>query len=610
MKRTKIAAQPRPAPDVAAPTTPRPPAVEPTALPVEIIDISSIEYVVDNHRTFMDEAKLAELAESIRGMGVQQPIKVCRRDDRHVMIFGHRRVKASTLAGLATVPAIIAVGLTDQQIAEAQMIENIHREDIGPIGEAICVDVLVKAGDSYELAASKLGRPVRWAKDRHRLMRLHKDVQDLIQRGRLPVGYGLEISKVGDEKKQVVLAHHAIGVHSFQDKGTKDKRFQGDYLKPLDDIRKDISYYLCKMGSAFWPKDEPYAGMRPCADCPDNTNTEPGLFDNISLTSAKGNCTNKKCYEAKGKAWEKDPVKKARDKERQQKAEAAGKNKPGRKGAAGNQEPERRKFPDSPSEHFAVVLHKYGSGLVDLIRKWGESKTGPLYMSQDLLPPVLAEVAHLWATMSCLSTWGRGVIELQIGRKNALAPGQLMALLSSDNPFEIPLGMVASMVADMRSLDFEPRYMSWDKRVENVPIPPNVVEYIGCLEAFCKRRGIAVKAVRPLLIAENAAEPAPTLAEGVKGVCRVCGCTEDKACKGGCSWVDGPKKTLCSCCLDEATFSEIVLGVKGTSLATIKIIKDHRILKAARDYGLLGDWRRLAVAKRIAELQKAKPAKG
>lgn len=388
---------PAASPQMSADTSPAP-AVEPTVLPVEIIPIDTIRYQVDNHRPVMDGKKLQELIENIRVNGVKQPIKVCRRSVGrtlggeptpvvHVMVFGHRRAKASQLAGLTTIPAMIATDMTDQQIAEEQCIENLHREDVGPIGEAFAVKTLLDGGRPIEVVASMLNKPVAWCHYRMILLRLHKDIQDLVNRLRLPIGHAFEIAKVGDQEEQLELAYQAIGCH---DRGRNAKSLAeaiaDDYLEPLKDVRKTISWKLCKMGSAHWPRDCEYAGKRPCNGCPDNTNTTPALFENINLTSAKGNCTNPACFECKSKTWDRDPVKKARDKEREQqragKAKASGEHpeQRGKRGETYEQQQKRckalkKKFPWEPEQKFAVAMWKYGTDVASALVEHVEMST-------------------------------------------------------------------------------------------------------------------------------------------------------------------------------------------------------------------------------------------
>ncbi len=329
------------------------------------IAIADINYAIANHRRAMDETKLQELADSIASIGVQQPIKVCDRLGKYIMIFGHRRAKASQLAGQDTVPAIVVTGWNDADIAEAQVVENIHREDLDPIEEAYCVKTLNEGGLGLDVVASKMNKSIDWCRERLDLLRLGEKIQTIVATGRLPLKQARLIARVGDKHDQISLATFAVGGHI-------DGR--GDYVQPLKEIRKQISYILCKLGGAGWPKDVDYAKKRPCDGCVDNTNTEPALFEGVKLTSKRGNCTNPGCFETKATAWEKDPIKTARVAKRdadKKKNGTASDAKP--RGSEDYDEREKRvkklkkQFPWTPAQAFALAEWLYGQKVVKLI---------------------------------------------------------------------------------------------------------------------------------------------------------------------------------------------------------------------------------------------------
>ncbi len=466
-----------------------PVAVEPVALPVEIIAISSIDYVVDNHRTSMDPVKLEELAASIRANGVKQPIGVCRRGDRNVIIWGHRRVKASTMAGLATIPAAVATGLTDAQIAEQQVMENIHREDLSPIDEAYCVKTLMDGGHSLENAASMMGKGVVWARQRLDLLRLDATVLDLVQRGRLPLGHAVLISRVGDSEKQVDLAESAVGIYHHSGKQGREEALADDYVEPLKSIRKSISWYMCKMGSAFWPKDIPYAGMRPCAACPDCTSTEPGLFEGIDLTSAKGNCTNKKCFEKKSKAWEKDPEKLRRDKEREAQKAAADKggSSASPKPAAGSSESYELKrkriaalvkaFPQTAGQKLAVAQWTRLQAIADAIGAFIKALPKA---NQRHVEVVLLAALDSGTNLDDLKRESKAEPPLSSGLAQAVAsfsPAMLAAIWNYSKRLNEWMG---------------PRVEDYDGEVHNVPLKKEWLGEIAEMEQTAAAWGVSI----------------------------------------------------------------------------------------------------------------------
>jgi len=469
----------------------------------EIIPLAKIVSVVDNHRQAMDQQKLQELADSIAAIGVQQPIKVCRRDDgRWSMVFGHRRVAASKLAGLETIPAIIVTGWTVQQIAEAQVVENLLREDLTPIEEALCVQTLLDGGIDLETAASKMNKSTVWARQRHDLLRLADAVQSLVATGRLPLGHAKLIARVGDKKDQVELAHDVIGYHPWI--GAKDlqRAVAGDHVAPLKDLRQSISYRLCKLGAARWPKDVKYAGRRPCDGCTDNTNTEPVLFTGITLTSKRGNCTNPKCFAVKAKAWEKDPVKRERDKKRdaakRKKAVAAGDDPDaaaaaGKAGAGTGTGQKARKFPGTPDEHLAVRLYDHA---IDLLGRIMAHEPVAADVDVDDADAVALHLAYTATAHVC--QWP-GVVKLDDPERFALAIDALTEALEAHKSIEAPTGIRGQALAHVRHvlLGSQPRYFFNDyasahpHEVHNVPLSDEFVKFIDCLDAVAARWNVA-----------------------------------------------------------------------------------------------------------------------
>ena len=126
---------------------------------VRIIKIDSIETNPDQPRTRFDQAALEELAASIKNYGVIQPILVTELGDgKYELIAGERRMRASMLAGLSTIPCIVK-SFSESDRAEIALIENLQREDLNPVEEAKAYRALMdKSGMTQEELANKLGR--------------------------------------------------------------------------------------------------------------------------------------------------------------------------------------------------------------------------------------------------------------------------------------------------------------------------------------------------------------------------------------------------------------------------------------------------------------------
>ncbi len=141
-------------------------------------------------RTHMDEASLAELADSIREQGVMQPILVRGVGaDRYEIIAGERRWRAARIAGLAQVPVVIRE-VPDKAALAMALIENIQRENLNPLEEAAGIQrLLTEFQLTHEEAAKVLGRSRSATSNLLRMLSLPKTVQDMVFRGELDMGH-------------------------------------------------------------------------------------------------------------------------------------------------------------------------------------------------------------------------------------------------------------------------------------------------------------------------------------------------------------------------------------------------------------------------------------
>lgn len=160
-------------------------------------------------RTRMDDASLAELADSIRQQGVMQPILVrALGANKYEIIAGERRWRAARIAGLAEVPVIIRE-VPDKSALAMALIENIQREDLNPLEEAAGIQRLLNEFQmTHEQAAQVLGRSRSATTNLLRLLSLSKAVQDLVFEGSLDMGHArallaLEGPRQADVARQV-----------------------------------------------------------------------------------------------------------------------------------------------------------------------------------------------------------------------------------------------------------------------------------------------------------------------------------------------------------------------------------------------------------------------
>lgn len=160
-------------------------------------------------RTNFDDETLRSLAASIREVGVLQPIVVRRSGEVYELIAGERRLRAAKLAGLATVPVILRDSGDADTLREA-LIENIHRDDLGPIELAEAFrELLEELGLKQETLADRLGVSRSHIANTIRLLQLPADVQQLLADGRIQAGHGRALLSLNDAEAQTSLALRA-----------------------------------------------------------------------------------------------------------------------------------------------------------------------------------------------------------------------------------------------------------------------------------------------------------------------------------------------------------------------------------------------------------------
>ena len=158
-------------------------------------------------RKRFDEDSLNELAASIRNYGVIQPILVCPKEGgRYELIAGERRLRASKIAGLSFVPAIVKQ-FTESEMAEIALIENLQREDLNPIEEARAYRSLMdKYGFTQEELADKLGKSRPVIANSLRLLSLNPVVVEMVETGRLSSGHARCLASIKDMGVQATYA--------------------------------------------------------------------------------------------------------------------------------------------------------------------------------------------------------------------------------------------------------------------------------------------------------------------------------------------------------------------------------------------------------------------
>ena len=174
------------------------------------IKISEIRSNPHQPRKYFDEKALEELADSIKEHGVIEPIIVKKSIKGYDLVAGERRTKAARLAGLETIPAIIK-DFTDQQMMEIALIENIQREDLSAIEEAIAYkNYIDETGYTQEDVAKKFGKSRSYITNLLGLLTLPTNVQNEVTNGTISMSHARVLSKIEDDKLVENLANKII----------------------------------------------------------------------------------------------------------------------------------------------------------------------------------------------------------------------------------------------------------------------------------------------------------------------------------------------------------------------------------------------------------------
>jgi len=186
-------------------------------LPVPVAGLTFTELAIDdivpNHaqpRTVFDEEALAELVHSIREIGLLQPIVVRTADKGYELIAGERRLRASKLAGLKSIPALIRETADDKMLRDA-LLENLHRSALTPLEEAAAYQQLLEDfGGTQEELATRLGRSRPQISNTLRLLNLPPAVQRRVAAGVLSAGHARALLALKDAEAMELLAKRIV----------------------------------------------------------------------------------------------------------------------------------------------------------------------------------------------------------------------------------------------------------------------------------------------------------------------------------------------------------------------------------------------------------------
>lgn len=174
------------------------------------LDLDLIEPNSEQPRSKFTEEKLEELAQSIRANGIVQPIVVRERGSRYQIVAGERRWRAAQRAGLQKIPAVIRE-VADEKLLELALIENIQRQELNAIEEAKAYKNLIdRIGLTQEMIAERVGKNRTIVTTFLRLLKLPKDIQNLVEEEKISAGHGRALLMANDADTQRRLATKII----------------------------------------------------------------------------------------------------------------------------------------------------------------------------------------------------------------------------------------------------------------------------------------------------------------------------------------------------------------------------------------------------------------
>lgn len=225
-----------------------------------LVSINKIKSDEKQPRKLFDSEKIAELSESIKAHGVIQPLILRKyNDDQYIIVAGERRWRAAKMAGIKELPAII-MELSDRDILEISLIENIQREDLNPIEEALAYKKLLNDFKiTQEELSKRIGKSRVAIANTIRLTNLDERVQQYIIESIISEGHGRVLLAISDKEKQYEIAQRVIDeklsvrelekiVKKLNDDSQKERleeNLEGERLNPYyKEIKNQLQNYF------------------------------------------------------------------------------------------------------------------------------------------------------------------------------------------------------------------------------------------------------------------------------------------------------------------------------------------------------------------------------
>jgi ParB/RepB/Spo0J family partition protein len=264
------------------------------------IALAAIAPSATNPRKRFDQAALDELAESIKRHDVIQPILLRPNGNpgHYELVAGERRYRAALAAGLADIPATVRE-LSDADVLEIQVIENLQRKDLAPLEEAQGYERLLKCAHpdgrrwTVEEIAGKVGKSKGYVYAKMKLLALCPEARKALEDGKLSESTALLIARVPVHDLQRTATKEITEVPSWRGTSMSHREaadhLQHKYMLRLEQAPFDVKVVYFKQGSAK-------AIATACGECPKRTGNQPELFADVKSADV---CTDPTCFQAK-----------------------------------------------------------------------------------------------------------------------------------------------------------------------------------------------------------------------------------------------------------------------------------------------------------------------
>lgn len=281
-------------------------------LPVMLIQTSPM-----NPRKTFDEAKIEELAQNIEEQGLLQPITVRKISDeethideetgevvsvepRYEIVCGERRFRAWNMLAKKSdkyneIPCIVRE-MTDEQAFDAMITENLQRQDVDPVEEAIAFSLLLENGNAVEDIAVRFGKSIRFIQDRVKLKGLIPELIDMLRQELIPISGAMLLAKLDiDAQKEFY-----------------NENVNGESAASISDIKEYIDDLFCVIDKAqFFSEDNFSDSIPSCSGCINNTANHGCLF--YEMKGKEQKCINRECFSRKQQEYVKYRVMKEAD---------------------------------------------------------------------------------------------------------------------------------------------------------------------------------------------------------------------------------------------------------------------------------------------------------